>query len=249
MSTAANRGVAWRAVLCYYPVALLIALPFNLGWFAPWFADHLPGTPLAIWPFLPAALGPALGAALASRLLPPGSRRTSFFGTSVRRSLATAAVPVVAFAFLGAESALLALVAILYAVGEEVGWRGVLRDALTPLAQPLLVVFTGLLWWFWHLRFSSGFDLTWFLVIIIVSSAVLNHAAKITGSWLVPAAMHALMILLTGSGASGRPAIIAAAATVAAWIVMGRIWPHPVPGNELQQDAVVTTQTDGSAVE
>lgn len=221
--------VPWRWVVLYYAVALGVALPFNLGWLAPWFDTHLPGTMLARYPFLPAALGPAIGALLARRFGPRPIQTTTLLGTSAWRTLVTALIPLGFFSLVDPRAGLYALVALIYAAGEEFGWREYLADALAPLRWPWSLAVISLLWWFWHLRFTTTFDLLVFPPIILVSSLVLGHAARTSGSVLVAAAMHALIIVLTASGAPSRPMLFAGAATLAAWVLQGTLWPAPRP--------------------
>lgn len=221
--------IPWRWLALFYAVALLIALPFNLGWFASWFGTHLHGTPLARWPFLPAALGPALGAILARRLGPQPPQETSLFGTSVPRTIVAGLLPVAVFSFLGLRTGLYALIAVVYATGEELGWRGFLADTLAPLRWQWRLLLTSALWWFWHLRLATTFDLLVFPLIILASSLVLGHAARVSGSVLVPASMHALIILLSASGPPSRPMLFAGVATLVSWSLLGSLWPHPRP--------------------
>lgn len=227
--TSALRSVSWRLVALYYGVALAVALPFNAGWTTAWTRASFPGTPLALWPFLPAALGPALAAFLARRAFPAPGATMSLFGTSPARSLAVAAVPILAFGALDTRTGLLAAVAVVYATGEELGWRGLLTDALSPLSFAPKALVTAVLWWSWHCRFATAFDLLAFPLILVASSFLLGHAARITGSVLVPGAMHALVTLLSASGPPSRSRLLAAAATVAAWAALGQLWPHPRP--------------------
>jgi hypothetical protein len=88
-----------------------------------------------------------------------------------------------------------------------------------------------ILWWFWHLRFTTTFDLLVFPAIILVSSLALGHAARTSGSVLVAAAMHATIIVMTASGAPTKPLLIAGAATLVAWILQGTLWPLPRPAS------------------
>ena len=222
-------SVSWRWVFLYCAVALGLAIPFNLGWLVTWFDTHFPGSILSRWPFLPAAIGPAIGALIAGRFDGRTVQTTTLLGASTSRTLVTALIPLGCFSLVGPEAGLYALVAMVYALGEEFGWRGYLADALAPLRGPWPLVITSGVWWFWHLRFSSNFDLLVFPLIILVSSLLLGHAARTSGSVLVAAAMHALIINLTSSGAPAKPMILAGVATLLAWILMGSVWPLPQP--------------------
>lgn len=96
--TSPLRSIPWRWIALYYVVAVMIAVPFNLGWTASWSRAHLAGTPLAVWPFLPAALGPAVGAFLARRFDRGTARTTSLFGTPPTKNLLFALLPIAVFA-------------------------------------------------------------------------------------------------------------------------------------------------------
>lgn len=220
-------SVPWRWVVLYYAIALGLAIPFNLGWSAPLFETHLPGTILARWPFLPAAIGPAIGALIARRFGPALTQSTTVLGHSAARTLVTALIPIVCFGLVSPTAGLYAAVALTYALGEEFGWRGYLADALAPLHGPWPLAIVSALWWFWHLRFTNTFDLLVFPPIILVSSLVLGHAARASGSVLVSASMHALIIVLTASGTPATPMLVAGAASLAGWILLGTVWPLP----------------------
>lgn len=221
--------VPWRWVFLYYVLALGLAIPINLGWMTPWLRTHFPGTILADWSFLPAALGPAVGALVVRHFGPRPTRTTSILGISPSRTLVTALIPVGLFTLVDTRAGLYAFVALSYALGEELGWRGFLADSLAPLRGPWSLAITSVLWWFWHLRFTTTFDWLVLPPIIVVSSLALGHAARTSGSVLVAAAMHALIISLTASGTPGTPMLLAGCASLAAWILLGTVWPLPQP--------------------
>jgi hypothetical protein len=141
-----------------------------------------------------------------------------------------AAIPVLVFGALGVRQGLLAAIAVVYATGEELGWRGLLSDSLQSFSLVPRTLLVAGLWWFWHLRLHSAFDLLAFPVILLASSFLLGHAARVTGSVLVPGAMHALVTLVSAGGTPSRPQLLAALVTVGAWAVIGHFWPHPRPG-------------------
>ena len=227
--TLALRSLPWRWIALYYIVAVAIAAPFNLGWTASWSRAHLVGTPLAVWPFLPAALGPAIGALLVRRLDLGTVRRTSLFGAPVAKNLLLAVLPVAVFAALGGRAALYAVVALVYSLGEEFGWRGYLADALAPLGRSPRYLITASLWWPWHLRFATPFELLLFPGIILLASVALGHAARESRSVVVPASMHSLIVLLTAGGTPSRSMVVAAGITLAGWLLIGTIWRKAPP--------------------
>jgi uncharacterized protein len=222
-------SVSWRWVAVFYAVAIVVALPVNLGWTEQWIRAHFSGTPLVLWPFLPAAIGPALGAAIARRFDAGTIRATSLFGQPLGKNCVAALLPVCVFGVLGGRAALYAFVAVVYSVGEEVGWRGYLADALLPLGLHRRYLLTAVLWSVWHLRFATSFDLFIFPVILLAASFALGHAARETRSVVVPAAMHALIILLTATGSPSQPMLLAGAATFGGWLLLGALWPEPRP--------------------
>lgn len=219
-------SVPWRWVALFFAVALLGAAPFNLGLAAPWLRANLAGTPLADWTFLPAAAAPALGALAARRFGPRTPRVTRVLGETPARNLVTALVLVVCFAAAGGRAGLFALVAVIYGTAEEVGWRGYLADALEPIGARGRVLLTAAMWWLWHMRFTSRFELVVFPLIVLASSLVLGHAARVTGSTLAPGAMHGLITLLAANGAPSRALLAAGGATVALWVLLGIVWPQ-----------------------
>lgn len=226
---AAPRRIAWAGIALFYAIALLVAAPFNSGLADGWLRATFPGTPVATWTFLPAALGPLIGALIASRLAWRPSRIMSLLGVDPRQALLVALVPLVAFPLIGGTGVALTVAALAYALGEEFGWRGYLADALAPLAPLARYGLTALLWWPWHLRFATTFDWIGFPLLVLGSSVVLGHAARTSRSVLVAAAMHATVILLTVNGSPTRALAIAGGVTLIAWMALGTVMP---PGSD-----------------
>jgi uncharacterized protein len=220
------RDLPWRWVVFFYLIALGLAAPINLGWSATWLRAQFAGTPLAVWPFLPAALGPAVAAILTRRFDTRTASLTSLFGVSRVRSLVLAVLPVAVFGAFSERLGLYAFIALVYSLGEELGWRGYLADALAPLSPGWRYALTAVLWSTWHLRFSTTFDLFLFPVILLAASFALGHAARDTRSVAVAAAMHSVVILLTATGQPSRSIVIASGITLAGWILLGTLWPN-----------------------
>ncbi|MEM6783734.1 MAG: CPBP family intramembrane glutamic endopeptidase [Bacteroidota bacterium] len=191
-----------------------------------WLPGALADTPLATWAFLPAAAGPALGVLAARRIDRRTVRRTTILGADARLSTLTAVVPLVAFATIGGIGVLLPAVALIYALGEEIGWRGYLTDALGAYAPGVRYTLVALAWWPWHLRFATQFDWLVFPWIVLASSWVLGHAARESRSVLVAAAMHATVMLLTMGGTPSRSLVLAGSIALAGWILLGWLFPN-----------------------
>ncbi|MEM8556808.1 MAG: CPBP family intramembrane glutamic endopeptidase [Bacteroidota bacterium] len=191
-----------------------------------WLPGALADTPLATRAFLLAAAGPALGVLAARRIDRRTVRRTTILGADTRLSTLTAVVPLVAFATVGGIGWLLPTVALIYALGEEVGWRGYLTDALHRYAPSVRYSLVALAWWPWHLRFETPFDWFVFPWIVFASSWVLGHAARESGSVLVAAAMHATVMLLTMSGPPSRSLLLAGGLALGGWILLGWLFPN-----------------------
>ncbi|MEO0556728.1 MAG: CPBP family intramembrane glutamic endopeptidase [Bacteroidota bacterium] len=222
---AVGQQVAWWDIGAFYAIALLIAAPFNAGVTDSWLRDTFPGTPLAEWTFLPAALGPALAATILRTWGRRTPRHMTVLGVGVRQNLFASILPVVVFASIGGIGVVLPCVALVYALGEELGWRGYLADALGSLPASARYGLTALLWWPWHLRFETTFDWVGFPLIVLASCWVLGHAAKETNSVLVAAAMHAAVILLTANGPPTGSLALAGGITLGGWILAGMLFP------------------------
>ena len=111
--------IPWRWVFLYYAVAIGLAIPCNLGWLAPWFNTHLPGTILARWPFLPAAIGPAIGAILAQ--IWPTARPYYLTARHLRfENLCYRLNSHLLFSLVDINAALYAFVALIYATDNDI---------------------------------------------------------------------------------------------------------------------------------
>lgn len=235
-----QKPIRWASIALYCAIAFAFSLPFNLKPLSQ--ALNLSALAPPVWQswlFAPAALGPLLAALVCYRLdrhhMP---RQISLLGQDRIASALTALIPLVAFTIAGLVSpsgrhmpgellvlALSPTLAILYALGEELGWRGYLQEALGGLAPTHRYLLVGVLWWAWHARFHNSFEWTAFLLIVVVSAFLLGRAAQETRSLLVVASMHATIILLTKNGAVSSAYYAAGAATILGWILIRRFRP------------------------
>jgi len=154
-------GVSWRSVALFYGIACAVSWPFfwwrdihNVSWIAWHFPPFLKMTPI-MW-------GPGLGALVALAVFRRRHPRTiTFFGTSAGRSLAFYFIPYLGLAAIAVPAApqparlllllaLFSVVGLFNILGEELGWRGFLQDALRPLPRLPRYLLIGFLWEFWH---------------------------------------------------------------------------------------------------
>lgn len=231
-------------------VALFFALACAWSWPLFWLRDMEPET----WMRLPIPhplkntllmWGPGIAALICLRLFAKTHRRSSFvFGGQALRALAFYGLPMLALAAVGVSHsetggqrshALVLLVAVmgfLNVLGEELGWRGFLQDALRPLGRVPRYLLVGLLWALWH--FTNLFAhregtellqyLAWYLPTTILLSALLGEATDRSRAVAVAVTLHAWTNLLWEFGGVGTYAVLAVAMPF--WIWMLSRWPQ-----------------------
>jgi hypothetical protein len=163
--------VNWKAILVYYLIACAISWPFFwwkdvLG--ASWASSSVPEWVRAMglmW-------GPGIAALVCFAIFRKTHQRTiTFWGTSKLRSASFYVVPMLLLALVHPPSTRLLfgavadpeathltpllfiwvmLLSFCWALGEELGWRGFLQDALRPIPFFSRFVLLGVLWAFWH---------------------------------------------------------------------------------------------------
>jgi membrane protease YdiL (CAAX protease family) len=247
--TATRSRVSWQAVALFYGLACALSWPFL------WWQDMHP----ASWAGLPIPdllkpstymWGPGLAALVVLMLYRRSHRRTiSFFGTSAARSVAFYLVPALALplAYLPvagpsavATLGLVAAAGFFNALGEELGWRGFLQDALRPLPPLWRYAAIGALWEFWHFtkRFHGGdpADIVISLAIayplLMALSALIGEAADRSRSLCVAVTLHFWMDAPMGvpalMGGSALPTILVFAGALLFWVVLLGTWPRRV---------------------
>jgi CAAX protease family protein len=124
----------------------------------------------------------------------------------------------------------LGLVMLFTILGEELGWRGFLQDALRPLAPLKRYVLIGVLWEFWHFtnRTTHGSlkHIVLFLAIFyptgILLSWIFGEATERGKSLLIAVTLHAWFdIVFTFPGTR---AYIALALSIPFWIFLLVRW-------------------------
>lgn len=112
----------------------------------------------------------------------------------------------------------------IYAFTEEFGWRRYLQNALEGLNKNLKYIFIGIVWWIWHFRFVTQFDIFIFPLICIGGGFLLGKLADEYKSILPVVAMHNIIILTTNSGNFDQNKMIGIGIVTLGWIVIEQIW-------------------------
>jgi membrane protease YdiL (CAAX protease family) len=247
--TAKARRIDWVSVVLFYLVACAVSRPFF------WWRDMHPKS-WHTWRF-PGALktscymwGPGLAALVVFGLRPLRQPRAiTFFGTSLRWSLAFYLIPLFALGIVYAPFAgiragvvgLLAVVGFFNILGEELGWRGFLQDALRPLPRGWRYLTIGILWEFWHFtnRFHGpdlgtivrGLALSYPAVIAL--AVIIGEAADRSRSLVVAVTLHfwidALFELPRLVDGPAWPTYLVFGLSILFWCAMLRMWPSAPP--------------------
>lgn len=235
----------WIRVLVFFGLACAWSWPFF------WLRDMEP----ELWMRLPLPhplknsllmWGPGIAALICFRLFQRTHRRNStVFGGQTLRALAFYGLPMLALALVGISGPdaggqrthalvlLIAVIGFMNVLGEELGWRGFLQEALQPLAPVPRYVLIGLLWAMWH--FTNLFAhregaalltyLAWYLPVTILLSAMLGEATQRSRAIAVAVTLHSWANLLWEF--SGTGTYIVFAASVPFWCWMLYRWPKP----------------------
>lgn len=194
--------VNWLSVVTYYVLACSFSWPFFWwrdmepeswkAWQAPQFIKNLS----YMW-------GPGFAAIIVLVLFRKSHKRVvTFFGTSVLKSMLFYLLPVIAlsiFRIKGEEAFVMPVLGFIMILGEELGWRGFLQDALKPLTDWKKYLLIGVMWELWHFtnRMHSGFELSTFvrvgafMLVTILLSFIAGRLTDRTRSLVVAVTFHA----------------------------------------------------------
>lgn len=229
-----NSKIPWGKIFLFYTIAFAISGLFNSGFLTPQYQKLTNGTLINNWLFLPAGIGTLLAAFIAFKFDKKHIQPITLFGNNRLKNILISIVPALVFTIIGIHkngsinehfyALAFSFIALLYALSEEIFWRGYLLDALRPLHKIKYSLTIGVLWWAWHFRFNTQFDVTWFLLICLVSSFLLCQFANETKSYLTAAGLHSLIILTTSEGEMTQTKIIGFCISIILWVSIGKIW-------------------------
>lgn len=231
----------WTRVAIYYFFALAVsfcvrvyghetnpASPSTSAWGLYW---HLVG-----------GIGPAIGAAVVMLFF--GYRSAmSLGGTEPRLGLLMIATPAVVMGGIGLPNPFsvephlfgvhIGILITLYAILEELGWRGYLQDEFKARTRILRYAIVGVFWYVWHLSFlkeTTFVNEAVGLAILIAASIGIGFVADRTRSVLAAAAFHVIgnILGLTTDFRTlvpeGRFRLLIIAVCVVSWLLILRLW-------------------------
>ncbi|QBB69229.1 CPBP family intramembrane metalloprotease [Pseudolysobacter antarcticus] len=200
--------------------------------------------------------GPGLAALACFVLFRRTHRRTiTFVGGALWRSLAFYFLPMLGLAVIGVPVGedgqvshvfvgLLAVLSLFNILGEELGWRGFLQDALRPLARTPRYLLIAVLWIVWH--FSNNFAdmsqagfftrLAWYVPTTIALCVVIGESTDRSRAVLIAVTLHGWMDLCFEFPSTGIYIVTAFALPFWGWLLW--TWPQspvsvdPMPGTD-----------------
>lgn len=224
----------WKSIILFFILAIGISTPIHLGFFDESLKAITTGLIITDWTYLIAGFGPLIAGLILLFFDKSVSNRISIFGKEKVKYILIALLPVFTFPIFGLENSyginihlyafIFALINVIYAFFEEFGWRRYLQNALEGINKHWKYIFIGIIWWIWHMRFDSSFDLFILPVICIGGGYLLGKLADDTKSISPVVSMHALIILLTNSGAITTNKIIGVGLTIIGWFIIEQFW-------------------------
>lgn len=231
----------WRRITTYYLIAIAVSALARLYWHTgdPTPAEH---GPFAMYMHWIAGAGPALGA-VAVWFLYRYRSRLSLGGTNAALAWGMVAVPALAMGGMGIPNAFgvephlfgvhMGVWIAVYALLEEVGWRGYLQDEFRDQQAILKYAVVGLFWYAWHLSWLNHNPISSevaTILLIVLASIGIGFVADRTGSVLAASSFHTIgdiMWLTTDFRTiipSTQTRTVIVIACVAIWLIILRIW-------------------------
>ena len=224
----------WKYIGLFLVLAFGISAPIHLGYLDEFYKEITYGLIINNWVYLVAGLGPFIAGFITLRLQKSVTNRITVWGNEKIKNLLIAILPIFSFSIIGLENSnginihyygfIYAFINVIYAFLEEFGWRRYLQNALEGVNKNWKYILIGIIWWLWHLRFETQFDLFIFPVICIVGGYLLGKLTDETKTILPAVMLHALIILLTNSGELTMNKIIGAGITIIGWLIIEQIW-------------------------
>lgn len=208
----------WVAIALFYMIAVVtraVVLKYqdiNADNFTVWLWNWARG------------IGPCLGT-IAAVLVFKRKFYCNITGTSIWKSVLTAAIPFTICFFLNRELSFTLLGFMFYSFLEEVGWRGYLQGELKEMNTALRVLIIGTMWFFWHITINVSIGGLIFWGILLLGSWGIGCIARDTKSLTACACFHTLFNFSNQGNFSFTPMVITIyIVIVATWFI---IWYVP----------------------
>lgn len=224
----------WKYIILFIIIALVLSYPIQKGYLDSFFQSYTKGTFLQNSSYLMAGFSTLIASIVLLLFHKDVSNRITILGDEKIKNLLILSLPILAFSVIGLKNNYglnkslygfaFATINTIYAFTEEFGWRKYLQNALEGLNKNLKYILIGIVWWIWHYRFNSQFDVFIFPLICIGGGFLLGKLADDTKSILPVISMHTLIILTTNSGNFGKNEIIGIGFVILGWILIEQIW-------------------------
>lgn len=195
--------INWKYVLGFYVLAVILAYPFNAFLTKEIHQKLTEGTIFYKSSFLPAGLVTLIVGLLALRFDKSIIKEITFLGQHTTKNILISFVPLIVFTISGLQNDnninpnlfgfLISLTFLIYALTEEIFWRGYLMNVFKPLGRFKNYLLLGLLWWIWHIPFNFDSEFISFFLLIVGGSFLIGKFAEATKSFLTTAGIHSIM--------------------------------------------------------
>ena len=224
----------WKYIILFILIAFGLSFPIQQGYLNEFFQSITKRTFLFGSGYLLAGISTLAASLIALAFHKKVSKRITIVGDEKLKNLLILILPITAFSIIGLNNNFgmnrysygftFASLNTIYAFTEEFGWRRYLQNALEGLNKNLKYIFISMIWWIWHFRFVTQFDIFIFPLICIGGGFLLGKLADEYKSILPVIAMHNLIILTTNSGNFDQNKMIGIGLVVLGWIVIEQIW-------------------------
>ena len=255
-----DRKPHWLSIILFYLLACAISWPFF------WQRDVLERSV----PTFSYMWGPGIAAIIVLLIFRKRHRRTiTFLGTSAARSLLFYLVPTVGLtvglvltghgdSFEGMDPWLATIafpiIGYIMVLGEELGWRGFLQDALRPLSPVKRYILIGAMWEFWHFTTrTTGRPILGIIVMLLISYTVvillswgIGVLTDRTRSLTVAVALHSCVNIAFEFPFPSTYVVLALA--IPFWWFLLRGWPLPAT-TPAEMESTATSQEPIAATE
>ena len=215
-------------------IALGLSLPIQKGYLDDFFNSFSNGTFLSGSSYLMAGISTLIASIVMLSFHKNLSNRITIVGDDIIKNSLILSLPIIAFSIVGLDNDfglnkslygfIFALINTIYSFTEEFGWRKYLQNALEGLNKYIKHIFIGIIWWIWHFRFETQFDIFIFPLICIGGGFFLGKLADDSKSIFPVIAMHTLIILTTSLGNFGKNEAMGIGIVVLGWIAIEMIW-------------------------